>query len=678
MPASLTLKAPLLILAMFILCTSALKSPAQCGVYLRHASTQRFPYEKIHLDKAADMNGDGKVDLIATQNLGSHFRRDRILIIPNNGNGTFGSPTIINPPPGDFSYNYFIGRVDNNASNDIVAYPDFGGGQDPPTMIVYLNNGNGTFGAPVITNASPRGLVRELVDVNNDNKNDYIAFNGSGVFSYSLGNGDGTFGPPVTIATTGGIAGSVDFNNDGKIDFINGQRVFINNGDGTFTPTDLSLYGIASNEAPYLVRDLNGDGRTDMLVGTQDGWRRMLRRIDGGYDSTSYPAPPNPPGVQPLYQVGFFNGDPHIDILITYRLENRKILFALDATGAPIRSECDGRFYQYNFLNKVTADFDGDGREDMVQMTSNISNGTVMLPDVTSITFQKNVANRPGQPRIVEFDGSGNTDYSVWNPTTGDWTYRANPYDNETFETGTVNWGLGSFGDIPTPGDFDGDGITDRAVFRNSTGYWYIRRSSDLVWFVFRFGLTGDKPVVADYDGDTISDIAVWRPSDGNWYFWYMGSQTFGAAHFGSDGDKPAPADFDGDLKTDMAVFRPSTGVWYYLKSTDGNYVVVPWGVSEDKPIPADFDGDGKADIAVFRESTRFAYIVRSYNSTPAYYFFGNPGDILQVADYDGDFVADLGVYRPSSSFWLTTARRFMTFGAGNTVIPVSSMIRAE
>lgn len=679
-----TIKRVIFLLSILITTAAAgIAGYGQCtGVYSRHTSTQQIPYSKVYLDTASDITGDGKVDLLASQNLSTSTdtTRNRILIVPGNGDGTFGTPTAIDAPT-TFDESYTIAKVNNDALYDIVAFAAYS--TDPVTMLVYINNGNGTFTPNPAVNAAGMGRPVEFADLNGDGKSDYIGWSwNASQLRYSLGNGDGTFSAPVAINSNGSGLGA-DFNGDGKRDYYGfaNKTIYLNNGNLTFATIDLSPT-LLSGDNVWSASDVNGDGKTDLLVMNSSVTLKLAVLISTGtgFTRTEYPvASTSNPEIGS--QIGNFSGNSATDIVFTPRYSNSKIVFTNDGAGNFTRQDLGQRLYRFNFLRSVQADFDGDGKDDIIQANSGITNSRPLLNDVTSITFLKTVCDRPGQPRIVDIDGTGSSDLGYWDPATGAWSMHSYilPGSFGPNEGSTVNWGLGSLGDIPTPGDFDGDGVTDRAVYRNSTGYWYILRSSDLQWYTIQFGLPGDKPVAADYDGDTVSDIAVWRPSDGTWYFCYMGTHQFGAVRWGLNGDKPVPADFDGDLKTDIAVYRPSTGVWYTLKSSDSGFTASIWGLSTDRPIPADYDGDGKADIAVHRESNSVAYILRSSNSTASYYQYGSPGDIIQIGDFDGDFIADLSVFRPSNNSWWNTTYPLQTgtYGVAGAV-PTASIFRVE
>jgi uncharacterized delta-60 repeat protein len=223
-----------------------------------------------------------------------------------------------------------------------------------------------------------------------------------------------------------------------------------------------------------------------------------------------------------------------------------------------------------------------------------------------------------------DYMGDFATDLAVFRPSTGQWFIKL------IFWVGSGNYATiqwGDPGDIPVPADYDGDGKSDVAVFRPSNGTWFIRNSATNSNTNVRWGLNGDKPAPGDYDGDGLYDVAVFRPSDGNWYV-LKSSGGYTILHFGLSGDIPVQEDYDGDGKFDIAVWRPSDRVWYRLNSSNGSFFAFQWGISTDTAIPADYDGDGKADIAVWRAAEGRWYVFRSSTNSMIVYNWGLNSDV--------------------------------------------------
>jgi hypothetical protein len=256
-----------------------------------------------------------------------------------------------------------------------------------------------------------------------------------------------------------------------------------------------------------------------------------------------------------------------------------------------------------------------------------------------------------GHRATTDFDGDGVSDIAVFRPSNGHW-----------YIHGQAAVTLGISGDVPVPGDYDGDGTTDPAVFRPSNSTWYVKSSSTGIVTATAFGTTGDIPVPGDYDGNGTTDIAVFRPSNGTWHIKGQPTITLGQA-----GDIPVPGDYSGDGKTDAAVFRPSTNTWYIRDATTGTTTHVSFGLAGDIPVPGDYDGNGTTDIALFRPSNGTWHIQGQPTIT-----LGISGDIPVPGDYNGDGKTDPAVFRPSNTTWYVSGKPALNYGL-STDIPVAT-----
>ncbi len=283
-------------------------------------------------------------------------------------------------------------------------------------------------------------------------------------------------------------------------------------------------------------------------------------------------------------------------------------------------------------------DFGGDSRADFTVFRP--SNGFVYIsrPDNSVFGFPFGLA---GDDKFTpgDYDGDGRTDLAVFRNSTGVF------YVQRSSDNAVIGFQFGLPGDEPVARDYDGDGRTDFAVVRRSgnpngmggTLTWFINNSSDGSFRAVQFGFASDRVAPGDYDGDGRFDLAVFRGMGDQpaTFFVQRSSGGFTSVQFGIGGDLVVPGDYDGDGRTDFAVVRDGTTYqWYILRSSDNTVQFDQLGAKSFLPVQNDYDGDGRTDVAVYDQNTNFFYIRRSSNGGLTQTKFGQLGDI-PIANYD-------------------------------------------
>lgn len=319
---------------------------------------------------AADVNGDGRVDLITANALDNSLS-----VLTNNGNGSFALSATLSVGATPVSVTTADVNADGNV--DVIS-----ANNSANSLSVLTNNGTGDFVLASAPGVSGPQMVR-AADVNGDGKIDLACVN---VFVNTLSvltnSGAGNFVISSTPATGNSPRGllTVDVNNDGKVDLINGGlsvsalSVLTNNGVGSFSLA--SSPGVGNGPFSIAAADVNSDGKVD-LISANILAETVSVLTNNGNGTFTLGVPPSLITSPRSVTTADVNGDGKPDLIIANQFADSLSIFTNNGAGVLTRvaSPAVGDAPQVT----VAADVNGDGAMDLVSVNSAADSLSVLL-----------------------------------------------------------------------------------------------------------------------------------------------------------------------------------------------------------------------------------------------------------------------------------------------------------